>query len=124
MAHVLLLGHSNHAEEIERSLADNFHVVTAFPSVTEGLNALRFLKPEVVLFPESMSAGARADLAEKLQKVSPETRLVFLYEHYIDSAQFADAIVDTKANPEYLTAAIEYVCVNQGSIWKSAVAAA
>lgn len=124
MAHVLLLGHSKHAEAIEKSLAANFHVMTSFPVVSEGLNAIKFLNPEVILLPENLTSSGRANLVEKLQKIAPSARLVFLYEHYIDSAQFADAIVDTKGDPSYLPAAIDYVCVNNGSIWRSAVAAA
>jgi DNA-binding NarL/FixJ family response regulator len=124
MAHVLLLGHSKREQEIHSSLTANFHVLTPFHAVTEGLNAINFLRPEVILLPENMTSSARANLVEKVQKISPDTRVVFLYEHFIDSAQFADAIVDTKADPEYLIAAIEYVCLHQGSIWKSATAAA
>ena len=123
MAHVLLLGHTKHEMEISEVLARNFHVLTSFPSIPQAIDSMRFLQPDVVLVPENTSATARADIVQRVQKVSPAAKLVFLYEHYIDSAQFADAIVDAKGDTSYLIEAIDFVCLRQGSIWKSAVAA-
>ena len=124
MAHVLLVGHSKHEQEINNLLHQNFHVLTTFDSVPHAMESIRYLQPDVVMIAENTSASGRANIAEKVQKIAPSTKLIFLYEHFIDSAQFADAIVDTKGDNSYLIAAIDYVCVRQGSIWKSAVAAA
>ena len=104
MANIVCIGRgssiSRHASRL-KSLGHRLHLVG---SVDEYLRVTDQLGAEVVFVAESFDAGARQSVAHWVRHATPDTRVLFLYEHHVDDAAHPGRFVNVAAAHEVLNA--------------------
>lgn len=106
MANIVCIGRgstiSRHASRLQ-ALGHRLHLVG---SVDEYLRVTDQLGAEVVFVAENFDAGARQSVAHWVRHATPDTRVLFLYEHLIDDAAHPERFVNV-ADAKELTNALQ-----------------
>jgi hypothetical protein len=94
MANVVCIGRGSTISRHEPQLTHLGYRLHLVGSVDEYLRVTDQLGAEVVFVAENFDASARRSVAHWVQHATPDTRVLFLYEHHIDDATHPDRFVN------------------------------